>query len=360
MKRVVSDIPKTLLSVIIPAYNVEAYIGESLQSALRQAWINEIELIVVDDGSTDRTLDRILAIQRTRPGRNIKVIHQENRGVSAARNAAITHARSPYIGFLDADDIWSTNFSDVIMPLLDAGTADIIEFNLGIIDSRGRIIDRMELIDRGSVGPRAGGTAALMEFARVCQVFPVARVYRRELWEGIEFPAGRVYEDRSAIPLVYTRARTLHRLADELYYYRRRAGSITQTATPHTVMSLALCAEEALARCDADVNAAYWMAMFHKNFAHACFQTSRVDTGAFPESMKIVEATAARYRTFTEQRSEELPQLRFHMRIFAERRVFQAKRVIKRVFGLELRAPPVAPRPAAPARLRGNPPAASE
>jgi glycosyltransferase involved in cell wall biosynthesis len=261
---------------------------------------------------------------RTRPGRNIKVIHQENRGVIAARNAAITHARSPYIGFLDADDIWSTNFSDVIMPLLDAGTA------------------------------------ALMEFARVCQVFPVARVYRRELWEGIEFPAGRVYEDRSAIPLVYTRARTLHRLADELYYYRRRAGSITQTATPHTVMSLALCAEEALARCDVGVNAAYWMAMFHKNFAHACFQTSRVDTGAFSESMKIVEATAARYRTFTEQRSEELPRLRFHMRIFAERRVFQAKRVIKRVFGLELRAPPVAPRPAAPARLRGNPPAASE
>jgi len=156
MKRVVSDIPKTLLSVIIPAYNVEAYIGESLGSALRQARINEIELIVVDDGSTDSTLDRILAIQGTEQGQNIKVIRQENRGVSAARNAAMAHARSPYIGFLDADDIWSTNFSDVIMPLLDAGAADIIEFNLGIIDSRGRIIDRMELIDRGSVGLRAG------------------------------------------------------------------------------------------------------------------------------------------------------------------------------------------------------------
>ncbi len=361
MTWVVSDIRKTLLSVIIPAYNVEAYIDEALESALRQPRINEIELIVVDDGSTDSTLDRILAIQGTEQGHSIRVIHQEHRGVSAARNAAIAQASSPYIGFLDADDVWSTNFSDVIMPLLDAGAADIIEFNLGIIDSKGRIIDRMELIDRGSVGPRAGGTAALMEFARVCQVFPVARVYRRELWEGIEFPAGRVYEDRSAIPLVYTRARTLYRLADELYYYRRRAGSITQKATPHTVMSLAICAEEALANCDAGVNAAYWMAMFHKNFAHACIQTSRVDTGAFPESMRIVEATAARYRTFTEQRPDELPRLRFHMRIFAERRVFQAKRVIKRVFGLELRPPPVAPRPVEPAELPGHPPpAASE
>ena len=356
-----SDIPKTLLSVIIPAYNVEAYIGDSLESALRQPRVDEIELIVVDDGSTDSTLDRILAIQGTEQGRNIRVIHQENRGVSAARNAAIAHVRSPYIGFLDADDIWSANFSAVIMPLLDAGASDIIEFNVGIIDSKGRIIDRLELIDRGSVGPRVGGTVALMEFARVWQLFPGARVYRRELWEGIEFPVGRVYEDCSTIPLIYTRARTLHRLADELYYYRRRAGSITQTATPHTVRSLAICAEEALAYCDVGVNAAYWMALFHKNFAHACFQTARVNRRAFSESKRIVEATAALYQTFAERRPEELPRLRFHMRIFAERRVFQAKRVIKRLFGLELRPPPVAPRPVAPAGLSGHPPpAASE
>lgn len=356
MTQVDSDTHRTLLSVIIPAYNVEAYIGESLESALRQPRINEIELIVVDDGSTDSTLDRILAIKGSEQGHNIRVIHQENRGVSAARNAAIAHARSPYIGFLDADDVWSPNFSDVIMPLLEAGTADIIEFNVGIIDSKGRIIERMELIAPGSVGPREGGMAALMEFARVWQVFPGARVYRRELWEGVEFPAGRVYEDCSAIPLIYTRARTLHRLADELYCYRRRAGSITQTATVHTVKSLAISAEEALARCDGGVNAAYWMAMFHKNFARACFQTARVNRRTFSESMRIVEATAARYRTFTEQRPDELPRLRFHMRIFAERRVFQVKRVIKRVFGLELR-----PRPVEPAGLSGHsPPAASE
>src|SRR5258708_2538087 len=119
MTRIASDISKTLLSVIIPAYNVEAYIGESLESALRQRRISEIELIVVDDGSTDSTLDRILAIQGTAQGHSIRIIHQENRGVSAARNAAIAQASSPYIGFLDADDVWSTNFSDVIMPLLD-------------------------------------------------------------------------------------------------------------------------------------------------------------------------------------------------------------------------------------------------
>lgn len=123
-------------------------------------------------------------------------------------------------------------------------------------------------------------------------------------------------------------------------------------------MSLAICAEEALAYCDVGVNAAYWMAMFHKNFQLACSQTSRVNTRAFSESMRIVEATAARYRTLTGHRTDALPRLRFHMRIFAERRVFQAKRVIKRVLGLELRPPPVTPRPVEPAGLLGHPPPA--
>jgi hypothetical protein len=181
------------------------------------------------------------------------------------------------------------------------------------------------------------------------------------LWDGIQFPAGRVYEDCSAIPLIYTRARTLHRLSEQLYFYRRRAGSITRTATPHTVKSLAICAEEALARCDAGANEAYWIAIFHKMFSYACLQTSKVNASAFAESLKIVEATAARYRAFTEQRKEPLPPLRFHMRIFADRRVFRTKSLIKRMFGLELRPPSPTPRPVQPTTgLQGNPPAGNQ
>jgi glycosyltransferase involved in cell wall biosynthesis len=342
------------LSVIIPAYNVEPFIAASLESALQQPRADEMELIVVDDGSTDGTLERILAVQATERGRHIKVIHQENRGVSAARNAAIAQASAPYIGFLDSDDVWAVNFSETIMPMLDAGVADIIEFNVAIVDAKGRVIDEVELIDPASAGPRVGNITSLLEFARVCQAFPAARVYRRSLWDGIEFPVGRVYEDCSAIPLVYTRARTLHRLGNQLYFYRRRAGSITQTATVHTVKSLAICAEEALAHCDSGINDAYWMAIFHKVFSYACLQTSKVNSGAFAESMKIVEATAARYRVFSGQRPDALP-LNYRRRIFTDRRVFQTKTLIKKVFGLELRPPAPVPRPMKPAGLSGHP-----
>ncbi|WP_244816815.1 glycosyltransferase family 2 protein [Caballeronia sp. Lep1P3] len=354
MTRARSDAP-TLLSVVIPAYNVEHYIAASLESALSQPRSDEMEIIVIDDGSTDRTLERIREVQRTERGKNIHVIHQENRGVSAARNRAIAQASSRYIGFLDSDDVWSADFTARIMPLLDRSAADIVEFNVGIINSNGKVIDKVKLIDQATIGPRRCDLSALLDFARVYQVFPAARVYKRELWDGIEFPAGRVYEDASAIPLVYARARSLYRLADELYFYRRRAGSITTRATPYTVTSLAVCAEETLQRCNGGVLDPFWLAMFHKVFSYACFQAARVDTPAFDESLQIIEATAARYRLFAANRTDTPGELRFHRRIVADRRWFQAKRIVKRALGMELRAPVATPRALAPGDLSGKP-----
>jgi hypothetical protein len=353
MKRARSVAP-TLLSVIIPAYNVEHYIAASLESALSQPRANEIEIIVIDDGSTDRTLERIREVQRSERGQHIQVIHQENRGVSAARNRAIALASSPFIGFLDSDDVWSADFTAKIMPLLDRNVADIIEFNVGIINSNGKLIEHLELVHPATTGPRNCDLKALLDFARVYQVFPVARVYRRELWNGIEFPAGRVYEDASAIPLVYSRAQTLYRLADDLYFYRRRAGSITTKATPFTVMSLTTCAEETLERCNGGPLDTFWLAMFHKVFAYACHEAARVDARGFAESMRMMEATAARYRVFAANRTDTPSVLRFHTRIVADRRWFQTKRIVKRVLGKELRAPSPAPRTIATATATAN------
>lgn len=357
MTRVRNGNPTTLLSVVIPAYNVEQYIAASLNSALSQPRSDEIELIVIDDGSTDRTLERILDVQRTERGRTIRVIHQENRGVSAARNRAIAEATSPYIGFLDSDDVWSADFTTKIMPLLDASAADIIEFNVGIINSTGKVIDKVTLIDPDTQGHRPCDLDALLDFARVYQVFPVARVYRRHLWDGIEFPSGRVYEDATAIPLVYARAKSLYRLADDLYFYRRRAGSITTKATPYTVTSLAICADETMERCNGGPLDPFWLAMFHKVFAYACYQAARVDARAFAESMRTIEATAARYRDFAAHRNDTPKELRFQRKIVVDRRVFQAKRMVKRALGLELRPPAAASRAHSPGNLRGGSPA---
>jgi glycosyltransferase involved in cell wall biosynthesis len=95
---------KTLVSVIIPLYNSELYIAETIKSVLAQTWPN-VEMIIVDDGSTDNSY----AIAKTFEFENIKIFHQENKGASAARNKALQEANGEYIQYLDADDLISPN-----------------------------------------------------------------------------------------------------------------------------------------------------------------------------------------------------------------------------------------------------------
>jgi glycosyltransferase involved in cell wall biosynthesis len=89
-----------LVSVLIPAFNAESWIGQTIESALIQTW-GEIEVIVVDDGSTDNTLEIIRSISDGR----VRVVSQENRGPCAAYNAALRLARGDFIQYLDADDL---------------------------------------------------------------------------------------------------------------------------------------------------------------------------------------------------------------------------------------------------------------
>jgi hypothetical protein len=111
------------------------------------------------------------------------------------------------------------------------------------------------------------------------------------------------------------------------------------------VTSLTICAEETLARCNGGAHDPFWLAIFHKVFWYACFQAARVDARAFDESLKTIEATAARYRAFAAHRTDTTPELHFQARIVADRRWFQAKRIVKRALGMELRAPAAMPRP---------------
>ena len=93
-----------LVSIIIPVYNSEKYLDETIRSAIQQTWPNK-EIIVVDDGSTDNSLSIAIKYQ----GQQLKVFVQENKGASAARNKGLAEAKGEYIQFLDADDLLSKN-----------------------------------------------------------------------------------------------------------------------------------------------------------------------------------------------------------------------------------------------------------
>ena len=106
---------KPFFSIIIPLYNKEKHIKNTLQSVLDQSFSN-FEVIIVNDGSTDNSLNQVNAVIDER----IKVYSIENSGVSAARNYGIKKAQAEYIAFLDADDLWETSFLEYITKLIDS------------------------------------------------------------------------------------------------------------------------------------------------------------------------------------------------------------------------------------------------
>jgi glycosyltransferase involved in cell wall biosynthesis len=107
-----------LVSVIIPAYNSEAFIERTLHSVLQQTYQN-IEVLVVNDGSSDRTVEIVERLAQTEP--RLRLLHQPNSGVAAARNLGIQHARGEFIAPIDADDLWhQDNLAKQVKCFLDS------------------------------------------------------------------------------------------------------------------------------------------------------------------------------------------------------------------------------------------------
>jgi len=103
---------KPLVSIIIPYYHGQIFITETLESLFQQDYKN-IEIILVDDGSSPESLLVLIPYQNC-----ITIIHQENKGVATARNTGIRHAKGSIIGFIDQDDLWSSNHISQLLPYL--------------------------------------------------------------------------------------------------------------------------------------------------------------------------------------------------------------------------------------------------
>lgn len=129
-----ANIPDFLISVIVPVYNAERYLKECLDSLLNQTYKN-IEIICVDDGSTDHSLD-ILNFYHKKDDR-VKVYTQKNSGPSAARNTALEHAKGDYISFVDADDFLQLNAYEILSECaVQKQKWDLIIFGGNICGSR--------------------------------------------------------------------------------------------------------------------------------------------------------------------------------------------------------------------------------
>jgi glycosyltransferase involved in cell wall biosynthesis len=129
------DSPQSkLVSIVVPVYNAEQYVAETLKSVLAQTYQN-FEVIIVDDGGTDRSLE----ICRQFTDSRIKIVHQSNRGLPGARNTGIRHAQGDYITLLDADDLWVPEKLEKHVKHLNASPQVGISFSYSaFIDDNGK------------------------------------------------------------------------------------------------------------------------------------------------------------------------------------------------------------------------------
>lgn len=211
---------KVKLSVIMPAYNVELYVRESLISVCKQLPDNA-ELIIINDGSTDNTAQTITETIANYRQKNITYLSQNNHGIAYTRNEGIKHARGEYITFIDSDDFWSDDYIEVISPHLQ-NDYDIIEYGV-----KRFIIDKDKIVTKTIIhNINLPGENQLERVFRLSRWFTFSRVYKKELWENIQFPNGRRYEDVAIVPIIYMKSRVIKTLDNAIIYYRDNPTSI--------------------------------------------------------------------------------------------------------------------------------------
>ncbi|MFU1871244.1 glycosyltransferase family 2 protein [Citrobacter portucalensis] len=217
-----------LLSVIIPCYNCQDYIYECLQSVCCQV-DDRVEIIVINDGSTDNSLKKIESfIKKT--SQTVRLISQENQGISIARNNGIEASSGKYIALLDGDDLWAPSFWDKVRPIIENGNVDLIEFNAKLFYEYDNKM-KNPLIASSNGHLKINSISDLRETFLKSQWYAWARIYKNSLFSELKFPEGRRYEDIALLPKIYLSAKEIHRLTDELVLYRIRQGSITNSPT---------------------------------------------------------------------------------------------------------------------------------
>lgn len=212
------------ISVIVPVYRVEQYLPTCLDSIAAQTF-RDFELILVDDGSPDTCGAMCEEYAADHP--NARVIHQENAGLSEARNNGVKAAKGEYVTFIDSDDFVSPDYLDYLLYLaekheVEVSWAKCLPFPDGQTPSRPDTPEKERKIP-------AGQALSEMCYGKL-QIYACAKLYRRELCETYPYPAGQLYEDTATTYKIVGDTEHIAYGSRVIYYWRQRSGSITHAA----------------------------------------------------------------------------------------------------------------------------------
>lgn len=213
---------KPLITIIVPCYNVERYIHKCVDTILAQTYDN-LEIFLVDDGSPDRCGE--ICDEYARKDNRIKVIHKQNGGLSDARNVAIDVAQGEYIVFVDSDDFVAPDYVETLYRLVSQNDAEMgltwhkcfYEGTEPEADSHeGKIV---KVLDRDDA-------LESMFYQKDFDTAAWAKIYRSDLFEGIRYPKGWLFEDLPTTYRLMMKCRCVAFTSYMSYFYLLRRNSI--------------------------------------------------------------------------------------------------------------------------------------
>ncbi len=211
------------LSIIVPVYKTEKTLRRCVDSILSQTF-TDYELLLVDDGSPDSS-GAMADGMATRDGR-IRVMHKANGGLSDARNYGLDRCRGEYVAFVDSDDALAPHTLDTLMDIVSSHPEyDILEFP--VLERHGRPDEHLF-----NPGCKAYGSALdwLAEYG-LEHCWAWNKIYRRELFDNVRFPKGKLYEDVLTLTQLLKKKPTIATTDNGLYlYYWNEAGIVASTA----------------------------------------------------------------------------------------------------------------------------------
>lgn len=211
------------VSVILPIYCVEKYLEQCIDSILVQT-CSDLEIILVNDGSTDHCGN--ICDKYSAKDSRIRVIHKKNGGVSSARNAGLDIAVGEYIAFIDPDDTVHSRYIEILLDLCQRYDCDIAQCDFLAIaeDSVKLPFGQRQRID--ILNNRQALSKLCSANEEVRYVVPWGKIYKRDLFDNIRYPIGRIHEDEFTTYLLFWKARKIVITNQYLYYYIQRATSI--------------------------------------------------------------------------------------------------------------------------------------
>lgn len=217
-----------LVSVIVPIYNVEAYLDKCVETICDQTY-KKLEIILVDDGSPDRCPE--LCDEWEKRDSRIHVVHKKNGGLSDARNVGIDVSHGDYIMFVDSDDWIEIDMVENLLNEIKTNRADICACGI-VYEYPGKSRIREVVSFKGS------STDALRHLYNNTN-YPVAawnKIYRRKCWDTLRFPLQKLCEDAFTTYQLIDRAEAIVQVPKAFYHYRIRANSIMTSKFRHKMM----------------------------------------------------------------------------------------------------------------------------